>query len=72
MDMNTDSTTGDVTYHPSREPGWKPEYNALWFEYLNEKGGKGISKDTWHMVSSLQTGHVHHYWYSHSADRPLF
>jgi len=49
MDMTTDASTGDVTYHPSKEPGWKPEYNALWFEYLNEKGGKGISKDTWHM-----------------------
>jgi len=49
MDMITDSTTGDVTYQPSREPGWKPEYNAWWFEYLNEKGGKGISKDTWQM-----------------------
>jgi len=51
MDMITDASTGDVTYHPSKEPGWKPEHNALWFEYLNEKGGKGISKDTWQMVS---------------------
>jgi DCN1-like protein 1/2 len=34
MDMITDSSTGDVTNHPSKEPGWKPEYNALWFEYL--------------------------------------
>jgi len=53
MDMITDSSTGDVSYLVSKEPGWKPEYNALWFEYLNEKGGKGISKDTWHMVSDL-------------------
>ena len=52
MDMITDPTTGDVTYQPSREPGWKPDSNALWFEYLNEKGGKGISKDTWQMVSA--------------------
>ena len=51
MDMTTDASTGDVTYHPSKEPGWKPEHNALWFEYLNEKGGKGVSKDTWMMVS---------------------
>lgn len=30
--------------------GWESKYNDWWFEYLNEKGGKGISKDTWHMV----------------------
>jgi len=49
MDMITDASTGDITYQISKEPGWKPEYNSLWFEYLNEKGGKGVSKDTWHM-----------------------
>lgn len=31
------------------EDGWKAEYNDWWFEYLNEKGGKGVSKDTWVM-----------------------
>ena len=51
MDMITDSATGDVTYQPSKEPGWKPEYNAWWFEWLSEKGGKGVSKDTWNMVN---------------------
>ena len=53
MDMITDALTGDVIYQPSKEPGWKPEHNALWFEYLNEKAGKGISKDTWLMVSDV-------------------
>lgn len=34
------------------EQGWKEEYNDLWFEFLAEKGGKGVSKDTWVMVST--------------------
>ncbi|KAI0062982.1 DUF298-domain-containing protein [Artomyces pyxidatus] len=29
--------------------GWKEEYTAWWFEFLGEKGGKGVSKDTWAM-----------------------
>ncbi|KAJ7896941.1 Cullin binding-domain-containing protein [Mycena leptocephala] len=29
--------------------GWAPEYVDWWFEFLNEKGGKGVSKDTWVM-----------------------
>lgn len=33
--------------------GWAPEYVDWWFEFLNEKGGKGVSKDTWVMVSSF-------------------
>ena len=34
----------------SDDEGWKDEYTQWWFEFLNEKGGKGISKDTWAMV----------------------
>jgi DCN1-like protein 1/2 len=30
--------------------GWRDEYTQWWFEYLTEKGGKGVSKDTWAMV----------------------
>jgi DCN1-like protein 1/2 len=37
------------------DSGWKLEYNDWWFEFLNDKGGKGISKDTWHMVRALVT-----------------
>ncbi|TFY80366.1 hypothetical protein EWM64_g3645 [Hericium alpestre] len=37
-----DSMQGD-------EEGWKEEYTQWWFEFLNEKGGKGVSKDTWLM-----------------------
>jgi len=28
---------------------WKEEYNKWWFDFLTEKGIKGISKDTWVM-----------------------
>lgn len=31
--------------------GWQDEYVQWWFDFLNEKGVKGISKDTWNMVS---------------------
>ena len=30
--------------------GWKDEYTQWWFDFLGEKGGKGVSKDTWAMV----------------------
>ncbi|CAK5271345.1 unnamed protein product, partial [Mycena citricolor] len=29
--------------------GWQPQFVDWWFEFLNEKGGKGVSKDTWVM-----------------------
>ena len=35
------------------EGGWKEEYLQWWFDFLAEKGSKGISKDTWVMVSLL-------------------
>jgi len=31
------------------EEGWQPEYVEWWFEFLTQKGGKGVSKDTWVM-----------------------
>ncbi|KAI0728924.1 defective in Cullin neddylation protein 1 [Fomitopsis betulina] len=31
------------------EEGWKEEYTQWWFDFLDEKGGKGVSKDTWQM-----------------------
>ena len=33
------------------DEGWKDEYTEWWFEFLTERGVKGISKDTWSMVS---------------------
>lgn len=32
------------------EEGWRLEYNQIWFDFLAEKGGRGVSKDTWLMV----------------------
>ncbi|KAH9837744.1 Cullin binding-domain-containing protein, partial [Rhodofomes roseus] len=31
------------------EEGWKEEHTQWWLDFLNERGGKGISKDTWQM-----------------------
>lgn len=45
----TDASDEDVDME-SQEDGWKPEYLQWWFDFLNEKGGKGVSKDTWNMV----------------------
>ncbi|CAE6475757.1 unnamed protein product [Rhizoctonia solani] len=30
--------------------GWTSEHTEWWFEFLKEKGGKGVSKDTWAML----------------------
>lgn len=35
------------------EQGWREEYVQWWFDFLKQKGGKGISKDTWVMVSCI-------------------
>ena len=48
--MDTRMEDDEVIYTPSREPGWKTVHSELWFEYMTEKGGKGVSKDTWQMV----------------------
>ena len=45
-DENSDEEDVDMD---ASEEGWKPEYTEWWFEFLNEKGGKGVSKDTWSM-----------------------
>jgi len=41
------SEDGDVSME--HEDGWQSEYLQWWFDFLNEKGGKGVSKDTWAM-----------------------
>ena len=33
--------------------GWKEEYLQWWFDFLNERGGKGVTKDTWVMVCTF-------------------
>lgn len=35
--------------------GWKEENNEWWFEFLDEKAVKGISKDAWTMVRLIST-----------------
>jgi len=47
-DDDDDDDDEDVEMDTSEE-GWKSEYTEWWFEFLNEKGGKGVSKDTWSM-----------------------
>lgn len=46
------ATDDDEDDDMGEEEGWKEEYVQWWFEFLLEKGGKGVSKDTWAMVSS--------------------
>ena len=35
------------------EDGWKEKHLQWWFDFLNERGGKGITKDTWIMVRTF-------------------
>jgi len=41
------SSDGDVKM--DGEDGWTVDYVQWWFDFLDEKGGKGVSKDTWTM-----------------------
>lgn len=45
-----DEEDEDEEEDEEEEEGWKEEYTQWWFDYLNENGVKGISKDTWVMV----------------------
>ncbi|KAG6897084.1 hypothetical protein C0992_004254 [Termitomyces sp. T32_za158] len=45
--INAESSDGDVSME--YEEGWRPEYIEWWFDYLNDKGGKSVSRDTWVM-----------------------
>lgn len=33
--------------------GWSDKHTEWWFDFLSEKGGKGISRDTWTMVRTF-------------------
>ena len=33
------------------EEGWKEMHTQWWFEFLEQSGAKGVSKDVWQMVS---------------------
>lgn len=39
----------DVRMADVNEKGWQDPYTESWFEFMTEKGGKGVSKDTWNM-----------------------
>ena len=32
------------------DQGWSDVHTQWWFDFLSEKGGKGVSRDTWNMV----------------------
>lgn len=40
---------GDEAAPPPGEIGWTQQLTDLWSEYMETKGGKGVSKDTWQM-----------------------
>ncbi|KAF9074381.1 defective in Cullin neddylation protein 1 [Rhodocollybia butyracea] len=42
-------TDSDHDVDMSGAEGWQSEYTQWWFDFLTEKGGKGVSKDTWSM-----------------------
>lgn len=73
-----DEDDGDVRMLTDDDEGWKPEYNNWWIEFLGQKGGKGISRDTWQMVrrnscavkTDLDTDHLAPKPCSQSCDRP--
>ena len=41
---------GDDVLMADHEEGWKDDYTEWWFEFLTQRGTKGISKDVWQMV----------------------
>jgi len=45
------SHVDDLSVDPpqSTYPGWRDEHTQWWFDYLEKKSVKGISKDTWNM-----------------------
>jgi DCN1-like protein 1/2 len=40
------------------EDGWKSEYTDWWYEFLDGKGLKGVSRDTWNMASFCSVASV--------------
>jgi hypothetical protein len=48
--LKRDLTGEDVNMDGEESSGWTDEHTQWWFQFLTEKGGKGVSKDTWMMV----------------------
>lgn len=51
--ISEDEDEGEDEAMAHDEEGWQPEYTEWWFDFLKEKGGKGVSKDTWLMVCPI-------------------
>ncbi|KAK0237260.1 hypothetical protein EDD85DRAFT_790938 [Armillaria nabsnona] len=49
LSHTTSTDEDDVDMDATSEEGWKDQYTQWWFDYLEAKGGKGVSKDTWSM-----------------------
>lgn len=48
--LKHDLTGEDVDMDGEEHSGWTNEHTQWWFQFLTEKGGKGVSKDTWMML----------------------
>ncbi|KAG1856739.1 defective in Cullin neddylation protein 1 [Suillus subluteus] len=48
--LKHDLTGEDVDMDGGESSGWTDEHTQWWFQFLTEKGGKGVSKDTWMML----------------------
>jgi len=48
--LKHDLTGEDVDMDGEESSGWTDEHTEWWFQFLTEKGGKGVSKDTWMML----------------------
>ena len=47
--MSLPSKDGDDVRMGELEEGWKDEYTQWWYDFLTQRGTKGISKDVWQM-----------------------
>ncbi|KAG6335813.1 hypothetical protein ID866_3271 [Astraeus odoratus] len=50
IDMEGNDDGGHEEDEDEDEQGWEETHTQWWFEFIKEKGGKGVSKDTWQMV----------------------
>lgn len=48
--LKYDLTGEDIDMDGEGSSGWTDEHTQWWFQFLTEKGGKGVSKDTWMML----------------------
>ncbi|KAH7882049.1 defective in Cullin neddylation protein 1 [Phlebopus sp. FC_14] len=35
------------------DEGWQSQHTEFWLEFMRQKGGKGVSKDTWQMLTEF-------------------